>query len=163
MVQTTVYYETRLRPLPALPYPYIRPEIGPGLDPGHEFGNPMALNTSLVWFRRDLRAFDHAALRHALQRSARVHSAFIFDKTILDALPRADRRVEFIHACVAELAAELQQLGGHLIVRHAVAERETCRNWRSWTARRSTRRGWCRACCWRIRACGSGIIIPSRW
>ena len=124
MVQTIVYYETRLRPLPVLPHPYIRPEIGPGLDPAHEFGNPMALSTSLVWFRRDLRAFDHAALHHALQRSARVHCAFIFDKAILDGLPRADRRVEFIHACVAELAAELQQLGGHLIVRHAVAERE---------------------------------------
>jgi deoxyribodipyrimidine photo-lyase len=84
----------------------------------------MALNTSLVWFRRDLRSFDHAALHHALQRSARVYCTFIFDKTILDSLPRADRRVEFIHACIAELSAELQQLGGHLIVRHALAEQE---------------------------------------
>jgi deoxyribodipyrimidine photo-lyase len=84
----------------------------------------MALNTSLVWFRRDLRSFDHAALHHALQRSARVYCAFIFDKAILDSLPRADRRVEFIHACIAELSAELQQLGGHLIVRHALAEQE---------------------------------------
>ncbi|MES2261466.1 MAG: deoxyribodipyrimidine photo-lyase [Pseudomonadota bacterium] len=84
----------------------------------------MPLNKSLVWFRRDLRAFDHAALHHALQRSASVHCVFIFDRTILDSLPRADRRVEFIHACLQELAAELQQLGGHLIVRHAVAQDE---------------------------------------
>ena len=84
----------------------------------------MTKSTTLVWFRRDLRAFDHAALHHALQRSARVHCVFIFDKTILAGLPRADRRVEFIHACVTELAAELRQLGGHLIVRHAAAEQE---------------------------------------
>ncbi|SFV09720.1 cryptochrome/photolyase family protein [Pseudoduganella namucuonensis] len=84
----------------------------------------MPLNTSLVWFRRDLRAFDHAALHHALRRGGKVHCAFIFDKEILDPLPRADRRVAFIHACVAELRAELQQLGGDLIVRHAAAVEE---------------------------------------
>jgi deoxyribodipyrimidine photo-lyase len=33
-------------------------------------------------------------------------------------LPRRDRRVDFIHASIAEVAAELAQLGGHLIVRH---------------------------------------------
>jgi len=81
----------------------------------------MAFNSTLVWFRRDLRAFDHAALHHALRHSASVYCVFVYDKAILDGLPRADRRVEFIHACIAELAAELQQLGGHLIVRHADA------------------------------------------
>ncbi|WP_295995504.1 deoxyribodipyrimidine photo-lyase [Rugamonas sp.] len=83
----------------------------------------MALNTTLVWFRRDLRAFDHAALHHALRHSATVYCVFIYDSAILAGLPRADRRLEFIHACIAELAAELQQLGGHLIVRHADAAR----------------------------------------
>ncbi len=81
----------------------------------------LPFRTALVWFRRDLRSFDHAALHHALSRSETVFCAFIYDKEILDTLPRADRRVEFIHACIAELAAELQQLGGGLIVRHAVA------------------------------------------
>ncbi|MRV74533.1 deoxyribodipyrimidine photo-lyase [Duganella sp. FT92W] len=80
--------------------------------------------TALVWFRRDLRSFDHAALHHALLRSETVFCAFIYDKEILDTLPRADRRVEFIHACIGELAAELQQMGGNLIVRHAVARDE---------------------------------------
>lgn len=46
----------------------------------------------------------------------------MFDRTILDTLPRRDRRVEFIHASVAELARELEQLGGGLIVQHARAE-----------------------------------------
>ncbi|MDQ1812555.1 deoxyribodipyrimidine photo-lyase [Massilia sp. CCM 9210] len=81
----------------------------------------MTLSKSLVWFRRDLRAFDHAALHHALTSSNSVYCVFIYDNTILDSLPRADRRVEFIHASLAELDAELRQLGGCLIVRHADA------------------------------------------
>jgi deoxyribodipyrimidine photo-lyase len=79
------------------------------------------MKKSLVWFRRDLRVFDHAALHHALLASQVVYCAFIFDEEILAPLPRQDRRVEFIHASVAELDAELRQLGGHLIVRHAQA------------------------------------------
>jgi deoxyribodipyrimidine photo-lyase len=79
----------------------------------------MKHDTSLVWFRRDLRAFDHAALHHALRTSRRVYCVFIYDTTILAALPLRDRRVDFIHASLAELAAELEQLGGYLIARHA--------------------------------------------
>ncbi|MGK5025879.1 cryptochrome/photolyase family protein [Janthinobacterium sp. RB2R34] len=78
----------------------------------------MTLNTSLVWFRRDLRAFDHAALQHALRQSQAVHCVFVYDTAILDSLPRRDRRVDFIHASLAELASELRQLGGDLIVLH---------------------------------------------
>ena len=77
---------------------------------------------SLVWFRRDLRDFDHAALHAALTRSAAVHCAFVFDREILDALEDpADRRVEFIHDSVVELAAALARRGGALIVEHARA------------------------------------------
>ncbi|UGQ45629.1 cryptochrome/photolyase family protein [Massilia endophytica] len=79
------------------------------------------MSTGLVWFRRDLRSFDHAALHHALRSCGRVYCVFVFDTAILAALPRVDRRVEFIHASVAELARELEVLGGHLIVRHAEA------------------------------------------
>ena len=84
-------------------------------------------NNSLVWFRRDLRTFDHAALHHALISSNVVHCVFIYDRAILDALPRADRRVEFIHACLEEMDADLRQLGGHLMVRFANAEDEIVR------------------------------------
>jgi deoxyribodipyrimidine photo-lyase len=76
-----------------------------------------ALDTALVWFRRDLRADDHAALYHALRAARRVWCAFVFDTDILDALPRADRRVEFILAAVVELSAGLERLG----LAHAVA------------------------------------------
>jgi deoxyribodipyrimidine photo-lyase len=79
---------------------------------------------SLVWFRRDLRLFDHAALHHALKTSRAVYCAFIFDTDILDDLPRHDRRVEFIHASLHELDEELRRLGGALIVRHGQAPHE---------------------------------------
>ena len=72
---------------------------------------------ALVWFRRDLRHFDHAALYHALRDNAAVYAVFVFDRDILDALPsRTDRRVGFIHAAVLELDAALRAQGGGLIV-----------------------------------------------
>jgi deoxyribodipyrimidine photo-lyase len=78
--------------------------------------------SALVWFRRDLRDFDHAALYHALKSARSVHCAFIFDREILDSLARPDdRRVEFIWESVAELASSLAARGGTLIVRHAPA------------------------------------------
>ena len=80
------------------------------------------MSSALVWFRRDLRDFDHAALYHALKRFPQVFCVFVFDSEILDALPRrADRRVEFIHASVVELDAALRARGGGLIVRHGPA------------------------------------------
>jgi deoxyribodipyrimidine photo-lyase len=79
------------------------------------------LDSALVWFRRDLRSDDHAALYHALRAARKVWCVFVFDREILDTLPRADRRVEFIHDSVLALN---QQLGGRLIVRHAWARDE---------------------------------------
>ncbi|HPR08156.1 MAG TPA: deoxyribodipyrimidine photo-lyase [Denitromonas sp.] len=77
---------------------------------------------ALVWFRRDLRHFDHAALYHALRDSEAVFCVFVFDRDILDALPsRVDRRVGFIHAALIELDAALRAQGGGLIVRHGRA------------------------------------------
>jgi len=79
---------------------------------------------TLVWFRRDLRSFDHAALHQALTTSNQVYCVFVYDREILEGLPRQDRRVDFIHDSIEELAKELQQLGGSLIVRHAIAANE---------------------------------------
>lgn len=78
----------------------------------------------LVWFRRDLRVADHAALYHALTRCRRVLCAFIFDREILAPLPKNDRRVPFIHASVVELDQALRDAGGKLMVRHGVPLRE---------------------------------------
>jgi deoxyribodipyrimidine photo-lyase len=89
------------------------------------------LASALVWFRRDLRCDDHAALYHALAAARQVWCAFVFDRDILDPLPRADRRVEYIHDSVVALDADLRTLahacgaaGGGLIVRHGHAPDE---------------------------------------
>jgi deoxyribodipyrimidine photo-lyase len=80
---------------------------------------------SLVWFRRDLRDYDHAALYHALRHSTQVYCAFVFDTAILDRLiDQHDRRVEFIWESIKELKSALQAKGGDLIVRHGNAKDE---------------------------------------
>lgn len=43
---------------------------------------------------------------------------FVFDRAIINALPKKDRRIEFIHASLLELDGELRALGGSLIVLH---------------------------------------------
>jgi len=92
------------------------------------------LDAALVWFRRDLRASDHAALHHALRNARRVWGVFVYDSDILSPLPRADRRVEFIHDSVLALDAALGALGRQhgidgvrLLVRHGRAVDEITR------------------------------------
>ncbi|MDO9272366.1 MAG: deoxyribodipyrimidine photo-lyase [Rugosibacter sp.] len=74
------------------------------------------MSSALVWFRRDLRTFDHAALFHALKAHDQVYCAFVFDSTILDSLPRSDRRIAFILCAVEEVAEDLRRMGGALII-----------------------------------------------
>jgi deoxyribodipyrimidine photo-lyase len=85
----------------------------------------------LMWFRRDLRAHDNAALYHGLKSCGQLHCAFVFDTDILDALPRQDRRVEFIRESLAELDERLREMGGGgqagLIVLHGRAAVEVPR------------------------------------
>lgn len=82
-------------------------------------------HSALVWFRRDLRTEDHAALHAALKSSRRVFCAFVFDTEILDKLPsKADRRVEFIWHSIVELKNALEGMGGGLTVRHGRAREE---------------------------------------
>jgi deoxyribodipyrimidine photo-lyase len=82
-------------------------------------------NSALVWFRRDLRDHDHAALSAALLAADCIYCAFVFDTDILDALPsRQDRRVHFIRDSLVELDAALRARGGGLIVRHGRASEE---------------------------------------
>ncbi|MFJ5445945.1 cryptochrome/photolyase family protein [Methylobacillus methanolivorans] len=83
------------------------------------------MNKSLVWFRRDLRDYDHAALYHALKNSTQVICAFVFDTDILTQLTnKQDRRVEFIWESVHELKTALQQQGSDLLVLHGKAADE---------------------------------------
>ncbi len=90
---------------------------------------PSTIPLGLMWFRRDLRADDNAALCHALQRCQKVVCVFVFDQEILDPLPRADRRVEFIRESLVDLDGQLRKLQpkvkqAMLVVRHAWARDE---------------------------------------
>ncbi len=76
-------------------------------------------DTTLVWFRRDLRLQDNAALYHALKENNQVLCFFIFDSTILNKLDdKADRRVDFIHQSLLTLKGQLENLGSSLLVHH---------------------------------------------
>lgn len=91
-----------------------------------------AFASGLVWFRRDLRTDDNAALYHALKSCRQVHCVFVFDREILDPLlaqgRQADRRVEFIRESLVELDTSLRDWSGSpqggLIVRHGWASDE---------------------------------------
>ena len=87
-------------------------------------------HNGLVWFRRDLRRGDNAALYYALKHCERVWCVFVFDTTILRPLidwanehdddkgKVQDRRIEFILAALEELDESLKEGGGGLIVLH---------------------------------------------
>jgi len=79
-----------------------------------------ATTTALVWLRRDLRLHDHAALHAALGAAQRIVLVFVFDTTILDPLPRCDRRVEFIRDTLAEMDAAIRAMAPQaaLVCRH---------------------------------------------
>ncbi len=65
---------------------------------------------ALMWFRRDLRVHDNAALYHAFKNARQVFPVFVLDEDILQSLPRQDRRVEFILQSLWGLAQDLQQM-----------------------------------------------------
>ncbi|MEX1993150.1 MAG: deoxyribodipyrimidine photo-lyase [Steroidobacteraceae bacterium] len=75
------------------------------------------MNPVLVWFRRDLRNFDHTALAAALEAPRAVHCAFVFDRGDYGQPgPHGDRRATFVWDCVRELQAALAAQGGGLHV-----------------------------------------------
>ena len=94
------------------------------LDTSHPTVTSGDGGAALMWFRRDLRDYDNAALHAALARHSAVHCAFVFDTEILDRLETDDRRVTFIWDSVRELRASLQARGGGLHVVHGRARDE---------------------------------------
>ena len=74
------------------------------------------MNKSIFWHRRDLRIHDNAGLYKALKSSASVQPIFIFDRNILDLLPKNDQRVLFIYQHVQKLKEAYRKLGSDLWV-----------------------------------------------
>lgn len=72
--------------------------------------------TTLFWHRRDLRIEDNAGLYKALKTEGSVQPIFIFDKTILDKLPKNDQRILFIHNEIKLLKDAYREFGADLMV-----------------------------------------------
>lgn len=71
---------------------------------------------TIFWFRRDLRLDDNHGLFEALSNSETVLPIFIFDKTILDELPKDDPRVTFIYESLVEMQTKLKKIGKSIAV-----------------------------------------------
>jgi deoxyribodipyrimidine photo-lyase len=63
---------------------------------------------NIFWFRRDLRLDDNVGFFNALQSDHPVLPIFIFDKSILDQLPKDDARVSFIYNTLQNMRDTLQ-------------------------------------------------------
>lgn len=63
---------------------------------------------NIFWFRRDLRLDDNVGFFNALQSDHPVLPIFIFDKAILDQLPKDDARVSFIYNTLQNMRDTLQ-------------------------------------------------------
>lgn len=72
----------------------------------------------VVWFRRDLRVQDNAALSYAARSAGEILPLFIFDETILGALPEQDPRLRFLANAIQALGDELRDLGVPLVILH---------------------------------------------
>ena len=76
-------------------------------------------NSSIFWFRRDLRLTDNSALFHALTESQNVYPVFIFDTTILEKLPsKNDRRIQLIWDALSEIQTVLGSAGKKVNIFH---------------------------------------------
>ena len=69
----------------------------------------MGHKISIFWFRRDLRLDDNVGFLEALKGDFPVMPIFIFDKNILDKLPRNDARVTFIHDRLQRMRSKIQE------------------------------------------------------
>ncbi|GAA0762580.1 deoxyribodipyrimidine photo-lyase [Psychroflexus lacisalsi] len=74
-----------------------------------QISNKMSDKIRVFWFRRDMRFEDNVGLYHALSGEFQVLPLFIFDKHILDELPKDDARITFIHDELQKMRSYLQE------------------------------------------------------
>jgi len=72
----------------------------------------------IVWFRRDLRIEDHAALFQASSEKVPIIPLFIFDTELIRSLPSDGAAFNVQAEALAELSQKLEGLGGRLVTRH---------------------------------------------
>ena len=78
---------------------------------------------TVVWFRRDLRLADHAALSEA-SRCGAVLPVFVLDRDLLFHPETAVARVAFMLASLQALDRDLRQRGGRLLIRYGEPAQE---------------------------------------
>ena len=74
------------------------------------------MTRSIIWFRRDLRLADNAAVREAV-RQGEVIPAFVIDPVLLNSDRTGAKRIAWLAANLRELDRALRQRGSQLIVR----------------------------------------------
>ncbi len=74
------------------------------------------MSYTVVWFKRDLRLHDHAALAHAATQGP-VLCLYVIEPTLWAQPDAAHQHYAFILESLRELAHDLRALGGHLQVR----------------------------------------------
>jgi deoxyribodipyrimidine photo-lyase len=113
----------------------------------------------VVWFKRDLRAHDHAPLARAASRGE-VLCLFVYEPELINSPEFDSSHLDFINDCLAGLDGSLRARGGRLVTRVGAMPRVLEEIWnarpftRLWshqetgngiTYARDTRvRGWCR-------------------
>jgi deoxyribodipyrimidine photo-lyase len=76
----------------------------------------------IIWLRRDLRLYDHAALFHALRSAHPVQLVFVFDQDVLARFhDSSDRRLSFLAQRLCYLENKLKARGGGLLIVHGKA------------------------------------------
>ena len=78
----------------------------------------MSDKLAVFWFRRDLRLDDNVGLYHALKENENVLPIFIFDKEILENLPKNDARVTFIFETLENMRTELHKKKREISIYH---------------------------------------------
>jgi deoxyribodipyrimidine photo-lyase len=84
------------------------------------------MTRSIVWFRRDLRLADNAALTAAIQQGEAI-PAFVIDPTLLNSDRVGAKRVAWLAANLRELDGSLRERGSQLIVRRGEPAAELIR------------------------------------
>ena len=81
--------------------------------------------TAIVWFRRDLRLHEHAALCGPRWTPTIAWCrVFCLDDRLLHGRHASGPRTQFLLECLRDLDAALRERGGGLVVRHGPPERE---------------------------------------
>lgn len=79
------------------------------------------MNTSIIWFRRDLRLADNPALNHALKSAECIVPLFIHAPEEEGAWAMGSASQWWLHHSLAVLDETLRQFGSRLVIRHGAS------------------------------------------